>query len=120
LNTGGGILAGSSGYSGFYPGSQGRTGKSGKDEASQARAGSRFVGARIARLRDCLIENLRGEPDSPLAPTWRFALERANMALSFAVGVEYPITGIHGKLLEQAGQMLKELVRKVESVKAHP
>ena len=41
------------------------------------------------------------------------------MALSFAVGVEYPITGIHGKLLEQAGQMLKELIRKVESVKAH-
>lgn len=78
-----------------------------------------FVEARIARLRDCLIENLRGEPDSPLAPNWRFALERANMALSFAVGVEYPITGIHGKLLEQADQMLKELIRKVESVKAH-
>ena len=78
-----------------------------------------FVGARIARLRDCLIENLRGEPDSPLAPTRRFALERANMALSFAVGVKYPITGIHGKLLEQAGQMLKELIRKVKSVKAH-
>ncbi len=77
-----------------------------------------FVEVRIARLRDCLIENLRKKPDSQLAPTWRYALERANIALSFVVGVEYPVTGIHRKLLEQASQVLKELIRKVESVKA--
>ncbi len=68
---------------------------------------------KIVRLRDCLIQLLREEGDSPQAPQWRSALDRANTALSFVVGVEYPATGIHRQALGEARQILQGLAAEI-------
>ncbi len=69
---------------------------------------------KIVRLRDCLIHRLRQEGDSTPANRWRSALDRANVALSFVVGVEYPATGIHRNALDKARQVLNGLAGEME------
>lgn len=67
--------------------------------------------AKVAQLRDCLIERLRKEENSPRASGWRIALSFTNMALSYIVAVEYPATGVHRNHLEQAREALNALPR---------
>lgn len=62
----------------------------------------------VAKLRDGLIEVLRAERRTARTAPLPRALERVNVALSLIVGVEYPATGIHRKMIEQARELLKE------------
>ena len=61
----------------------------------------------IVRLRDGLIERLRQEGASAEAPRLRGLLERANIAVSLVVGMEYPAAGIRRQLLEMARAALQ-------------
>jgi hypothetical protein len=61
----------------------------------------------IVRLRDGLIERLRQEDASDEAPRLRALLERANIAISAVVGIEYPAAGVRRQLLEMARDALK-------------
>ena len=61
----------------------------------------------IVRLRDGLIERLRQEGASAEAPRLRALLDRANIAVSLVVGIEYPAAGIRRQLLEMARDALK-------------
>jgi hypothetical protein len=61
----------------------------------------------IVRLRDGLIERLRQDNASAEAPRLRALLERANIAISAVVGVEYPAAGVRRELLEMARDALK-------------
>jgi hypothetical protein len=64
----------------------------------------------VARLRDHLIDQLRQAPSGPAAPHRRAALEQVNAGLSLIAGAEYPVAGIQRKLLEQARDVLKQLL----------
>ena len=68
-----------------------------------------FAEVRIVRLRDCLIDELRGETDPSEQTRLKSLLDRVNVALSYVVGVEYPTAGIHRQLLEQARTVLKDV-----------
>ena len=61
----------------------------------------------IVRLRDDLIERLRQEDASAEAPRLRGLLERANIAISAVVGIEYPAASIRRQLLEMARDALQ-------------
>ncbi len=61
----------------------------------------------IVRLRDDLIERLRQDAASDEAPRLRALLERANIAISAVVGIEYPAAGVRRQLLEMARDALK-------------
>ncbi len=61
----------------------------------------------IVRLRDGLIERLRQEDAASEAPRLRGLLDRANIAISAVVGMEYPAAGIRRQLLEMARDALK-------------
>ncbi len=61
----------------------------------------------IVRLRDGLIERLRQDNGSDEAPRLRGLLERANIAISMMVGLEYPAAGMRRQLLETARDALK-------------
>ena len=61
----------------------------------------------IVRLRDGLIERLRQEDASAEVPRLRALLERANIAISAVVGIEYPAAGIRRQLLEMARDALQ-------------
>ena len=61
----------------------------------------------IVRLRDGLIERLRQEDVSAEAPRLRGLLERANIAISMIVGLEYPASGMRRQLLETARDALQ-------------
>ncbi len=61
----------------------------------------------IVRLRDGLIERLRQADASAEIPRLRGLLDRANIAVSLVVGIEYPAAGIRRQLLEMARDVLK-------------
>ncbi len=61
----------------------------------------------IVRLRDDLIERLRQDGASDETPRLRGLLNRANIAISLVVGVEYPAAGVKRQLLEMARDALK-------------
>ncbi len=61
----------------------------------------------VVRLRDGLIERLRQDSASDEAPRLRGLLERANIAISMIVGLEYPAAGMRRQLLETARDALK-------------
>ncbi len=61
----------------------------------------------IVRLRDGLIERLRQDDASDETPHLRGLLERANIAISMVVGLEYPVAGMRRQLLETARDALK-------------
>lgn len=61
------------------------------------------------RLRDALIERLRREPGAAAAEDWRTGLERVNVAISLIYGVEYSAIGAHGKPLQDAHPVLREV-----------
>ncbi len=65
-----------------------------------------FAERAIVRMRDALIDELRREPNKD--EKYRRALERANVALSMVVGVEYPATGSQQKSLQMACDVLRE------------
>ncbi len=62
----------------------------------------------IARLRDCLIEQLRNEP-GPESQDIKIFLNRTNIALSLVVGVEYPLTGIKRSMIDEAEKVLAQI-----------
>jgi hypothetical protein len=64
----------------------------------------------IVRLRDALIEHLRGSDVSSLAGPGG-ALEKINAALSLILTVEYPVTAIQRSALTQARDSLADAVR---------
>jgi hypothetical protein len=57
----------------------------------------------IVALRDALIDRLRQAPTDPV----RAGLERVNVALSFVVGLEYPMGGLDRNMLKQARSILE-------------
>ncbi len=61
----------------------------------------------IVRLRDDLIERLRQDGASDETPRLRGLLNRANIAISLVVGVEYPAAGVKRPMLEMARDALK-------------
>ncbi len=75
-----------------------------------------FAEMRVARLRDCLIDQIRSETTSSGASPWKPILNQVNTTLSFIVGVEYPAMGIHRNLLEQGLQVLKQVQKEVEQI----
>jgi hypothetical protein len=65
----------------------------------------------VTGLRDRIIVQLRRHGTSP-TPDWRTALTYLNTALSLIVGVEYPAAGIQRSALEQARDMLAQVLAK--------
>jgi len=64
----------------------------------------------LVRLRDSLIDELRAQGNAPAAAQQRTALTRLNTALSLLVGVEYPAAGIQRSAIEQARDILKQIL----------
>jgi hypothetical protein len=64
----------------------------------------------IVRLRDSLIDRLRGENAPAETGRLRAALDRVNVALSLVTGIEYPAAGIQEMPLKQARDVLKDLL----------
>ncbi len=64
---------------------------------------------RIVRVRDCLIDWLRGETNASELARLKDMLNRVNIALSYIVGVEYPTAGVHRQLLKEALAVLSDL-----------
>ncbi len=75
-----------------------------------------FAEMRVAKLRDCLIDQIRSETTSGGSSPWKPVLNQVNTALSFIVGVEYPAMGIHRNLLEQGLEVLKKVQKEVEQI----
>lgn len=63
----------------------------------------------IVAARDALIDRLRHAPGNPI----RSRLDRVNVALSFVVGLEYPMGGLDREMLMQA-HLLLESARNAE------
>ncbi len=59
----------------------------------------------VARLRDCLIDNLRHEQHAGQS-RWRKPLNTVNVALAYVASVAFPTTGIHKSYMEQAKDVL--------------
>jgi formate-dependent nitrite reductase membrane component NrfD len=64
----------------------------------------------LVRLRDSLIHELRAQGSTPAAAQQRTALTRLNTALSLLVGVEYPAAGIQRSAIEQARDILNQIL----------
>lgn len=64
------------------------------------------------RVRDELIGQLRGEPTRDQGRRWQRALERANVAVSLLVGLEYPAAGGQLQVLKDARYVLRGLARR--------
>ncbi|MEJ2557989.1 MAG: hypothetical protein P8186_17550 [Anaerolineae bacterium] len=64
----------------------------------------------IVRLRDSLIDRMRGESAPAETGRLRAALDRVNVALSLVTGIEYPAAGIQEVPLKQARDVLKDLL----------
>ncbi len=64
----------------------------------------------VVQMRDHLIDRLRRDGTAAEAPGWRATLKQVNTALSLIVGVEYPSVGERHKPLEQARDLLKDLL----------
>ena len=64
----------------------------------------------MVRLRDHLIGELRRKDASPVTGRPHSGLEGVNVALALIVGVEYPVTAIKRRLLEQARHILKKIM----------
>jgi formate-dependent nitrite reductase membrane component NrfD len=64
----------------------------------------------IVQMRDRLIEQLRQDGSSAAAAQWRTALEHLNAALSLVTGVEYPAAGIQRSSLEEARDVLVQVL----------
>ncbi len=62
----------------------------------------------ISLLRNRLIDYYRAAGSTPHSDLGRM-LGKINMALSHIVGIEYPLSGIHRNLLEEAEKLLREL-----------
>lgn len=62
----------------------------------------------IVLLRDCLIACIRAGDGAAFANT-RNALDLVNTALTLLVGVEYPVTGIHRNMLDEAARVLDQI-----------
>jgi hypothetical protein len=61
------------------------------------------------RVRDGLIERLRQDGDAGDAKH-RSALKQVNAALSLIVAVEYPLGGVHRKLIQQSRDALQKVL----------
>lgn len=59
----------------------------------------------VAALRDALIDRFRQAPTSDL----RRNLDGANVALSYLVGLEYPMGGLQRDMLQQARAALADV-----------
>ncbi|GAC1546594.1 MAG: hypothetical protein NVS2B7_21880 [Herpetosiphon sp.] len=62
----------------------------------------------LSELRDLLIAVLRASSLEPSADSWRDLLQTVNVALSLVVGAEYPASGQHRRLAEQARGLLAQ------------
>ncbi len=62
----------------------------------------------LAALRDRYIEHLRRKQDLDVADE-RSNLNQINVAISLTAAVEYPATGIHRNMLQEANEVLKNL-----------
>src|SRR5581483_5047646 len=62
------------------------------------------------RLRDGLIDLLRGQSGSDSGATNRSALRQVNAALSVIVGVEYPVGGVQRKRVQLARDTLQSVL----------
>ncbi len=60
-------------------------------------------------LRDGLIDRLR-QDGSDASAEYRSSLKQVNAALSLIVGVEYPVGGVHRKLLKLARETLQKVL----------
>jgi formate-dependent nitrite reductase membrane component NrfD len=72
----------------------------------------------VSRLRDILIQYLRQDQTSTVAPRWQAALAGVNAALSLIVGVEYPAAGPQRSSIEQARDTLAQML--AEGLLAEP
>lgn len=61
----------------------------------------------LVRLRDHVIDRMRAEEESGKGE-WKEFLDQVNIAISYTAAVEYPLTGIHRKMMAQAGEILKK------------
>lgn len=61
----------------------------------------------LVGLRDRAIEKMRAAEEVSKSE-WKEFLDHVNIAISYAAAVEYPLTGIHRKMIEQAGETLKK------------
>jgi hypothetical protein len=64
----------------------------------------------VVRLRDGLIDLLRQDSAGAESATYRSALKQVNASLSLIVGVEYPVGGVHRKLITQARDALQKVL----------
>ncbi len=62
----------------------------------------------LVRLRDHVIDNMRSEQDSDGKREYKEFLDQVNIAISYSAAVEYPLTGIHRKMIQQADETLKK------------
>jgi len=77
-------------------------------EASRLESEMGPVQNEISLLRNRLIEYYREQNSPSTDSEIGQALSRVNTALSYVVGVEYPVSGIHRDLLSEAEKLLMD------------
>ena len=79
-----------------------------KVETSRLEFEMGLVQNEISLLRNRLIEYYREQDHPTMDSEIGQALNRINTALSYVVGVEYPVSGIHRNLLSEAEKLLMD------------